>query len=136
MRIYLDSSVLLRYLLAGDDRLCRLGDEARLASSELIGIECRRVLQRERLEGRLDDEHYSRLASLLASQLEDIDIIEMTEAVKRRAGESFPTIVGTLDALHLSSALILRDAEKVAISILSYDRQMTTCAKAMGFALE
>lgn len=136
MRIYLDSSVLLRYLLAGDDRLRRLGPEARLASSELIAIECRRVLQRERLEGRLDDGRYARLAALLSSQLEAIDIIEMTEAVKRRAGESFPTIVGTLDAIHLSSALILREAEKATISILSYDRQMSTCAVALGFSLE
>ena len=135
MRTYLDSSVLLRYLLAGDDRLRRLDGEARLASSELIGIECRRVLQRERLEGRLDDEGYSRLAALLASLLDGIDIIEMTESVKRRAGDSFPTIVGTLDALHLSSALVLRDAEKVAISILSYDKQMMTCALALGFDL-
>jgi hypothetical protein len=58
MKLYLDSSILLRYLLSGETELLRTDAGVELASSELIKIECKRVLQRERLEGHIDDARY------------------------------------------------------------------------------
>jgi hypothetical protein len=55
MKLYLDSSILLRYLLSGETELLRTDAAVEPASSELIKIECKRVLQRERLEGHIDD---------------------------------------------------------------------------------
>jgi uncharacterized protein len=134
MRIYLDSSVLLRYLLTADETVVRIGSGHELASSELIEIECRRVLQRERLEGRLDDSRYAAAIAALEQYLQMISIVELGNEVKRRAGGSFPTVIGTLDAIHLASALLWQENAGQAVSILTYDRQLALCAKALGIA--
>jgi hypothetical protein len=60
----------------------------------------------------------------------------MTAEVKKRAAESFPTVIGTLDALHLSTALAWRDMDLPEGIVLStYDLQMATCARALGIPL-
>ncbi len=59
MRIYLDSSVFLRYLLRGDLLLEEADPADVFGSSEILIIECQRVLQRERMTGHLDDSQYS-----------------------------------------------------------------------------
>ena len=52
------------------------------------------------------------------------------------AAESFPTIVGTLDALHLSSLLLWKDAvPEEKFGLLSADQRMRTCAQALGIQL-
>jgi hypothetical protein len=57
-------------------------------------------------------------------------ILRLTEVVKRRAADSFPTIIGTLEALHPASALIWRNAEGLeTLSLLTADTQMATCAR-------
>jgi predicted nucleic acid-binding protein len=134
MMLYLDSSVLLRYLLNADEALLRIGTERQIGSSELIEIECRRVLQRERLESRLDDARYSALISSLEGFLEMISIFEIGHEVKRRASGSFPTVIGTLDAIHLSSALLWQENAGSAVVIFTYDRQLALCARAVGIA--
>ncbi|MBK9498241.1 MAG: hypothetical protein IPO06_02470 [Leptospiraceae bacterium] len=63
-------------------------------------------------------------------------MIEITESIKQKSAEPFPTIIGTLDAIHLSSALILREEnKKLDITILTHDSQLSTAAIAMGFAV-
>ena len=52
---YLDSSVLLRYILLGDSGLKQVFEGDGVISSELLEIECKRVLYRYRLQGNLDD---------------------------------------------------------------------------------
>ncbi|MDA8424794.1 MAG: type II toxin-antitoxin system VapC family toxin [Treponema sp.] len=131
MKVYLDSSVVLRYLLNADETLMRIGDGHEIASSELLDIECRRVLQRERLAMRIDDELYAEAVQALDSILDMISIIELGKNVLHRAGESFPTVIGTLDALHLASALLWRESEPGDIAILTYDKQLALCAKAL-----
>ncbi len=55
MICYVDSSVLLRFLLTGDKTLAKALEFEVVGSSELIRIECNRVLSRYRLEGLIDD---------------------------------------------------------------------------------
>ncbi len=134
MRVYLDSSVLLRYLLNADEALLHIGRDQKIGSSELLEIECRRVLQRERLESRLDDDRYAATITALGDFLGMISILEMDDNVKRRACESFPTVIGTLDAIHLSSALLWRAASDSELAMFTYDKQPALCAKAVGIA--
>ena len=90
MKVYLDSSVLLRYLLNADETLFRIevGHGDRL--DELLENRCKRVLQRERLEMYLDDARYAASIAALESYLEMISILEIGYEVKRRASGSFP----------------------------------------------
>jgi len=65
MVAYLDSSVLLRYILLGDDGIKQVFDNDLVISSELLNIECRRVIHRYRLQGNLDDKGMNRCARAL-----------------------------------------------------------------------
>ena len=107
MLAYLDSSVLLRYLLLGEITLKHAQEFPRLVSSELLEIECRRVLLRCRMEGSLNDETLIEAVGRFEDVLTSIDLLELSAPVKKRAMEAFPIHVKTLDALHLASVLQL-----------------------------
>jgi hypothetical protein len=62
-------------------------------------------------------------------------IVPVTEAILVRAGESFPTVVGTLDAIHLASALAVRDSVGLD-RLLTHDLQQATTARGLGLQVE
>ena len=59
-------------------------------------------------------------------------LILFTNQVFQRASETFPTVVGTLDAIHLATALSIREIENVDL-LLTHDSQLATAAKSLGF---
>ena len=133
MKIYVDSSVILRRILNADTTLESVSTSDILGSSDLLAIECHRVLQRERLASHLDDLQYTESVGLLEELLGHLSIIEMGPAVKRRAAGPFPTAIGTLDAIHLASALLWAEAQpETEVSILTHDRQLALCARSVG----
>lgn len=136
MRVYVDSSVVLRYILNQDAGLSRIQPSDLAGSSDLLVIECHRVLQRERLEGNLDDAQYAESVALLQKVVDRLYIIELGEAVKRRAAGPFPTVIGSLDAMHLASVLLWADSQPSdEFVVLSYDQQLCRCARTMGVSL-
>jgi len=105
-------------------------------SSELLEIECRRVLLRSRIEGLFDDEALIQATSRLDEELASFDLLELGSAVKKRAMESFPIRIKTLAALHLASALqLLHEEPAGGIVVFSHDRQLNLCARALGFGV-
>ena len=56
----------------------------------------------------------------------------LSPPVLERAAEPFPTIVGSLDAIHLTSALLVRD-EFDALTLATHDRELAIAARAEGF---
>ena len=133
MRTYVDSSVVLRHILSGDEALNVLSISDEVGSSDLLIIECQRVLQRERMAAHLDDQQYSLSVGLLNTILERLYLIDMGPAVKRRAAGPFPTVIGTLDAIHLASAILWGEVESGSeIRILTHDKQLALCAHSLG----
>ena len=91
------------------------------------------MLQRERLEGYLDDQQFSECLRLLEAIIDSLYLIELGQAVKRRAAGPFPTVIGTLDAIHLASAILWEEAEPASeFFVFTYDRQLKLCAQALG----
>jgi predicted nucleic acid-binding protein len=136
VRVYVDSSVVLRHLLNDDPALGAIAPSDVAGSSDLLVIECQRVLQRERLAGRIDDRQYSESVVLLEAILERLVLIEMGPAVKRRAAGPFPTVIGTLDAIHLATAILWQEMEPGSdFRILTQDRQMSLCARSLGLPI-
>lgn len=131
MVAYLDSSVVLRHILLGENAIIRALEFPRIVSSELIEIECRRVLHRYRLAGELIDENLAEATERLNRVLDGIDILEMTKPVKQRAMDPFPVSIGTLDALHVSTALMVADSTE-GLSLFSHDRAMNLCVRSLG----
>jgi len=136
MNVYLDSSVVIRRLLKEDPALDSIADSDQLGSSDLLAIECQRVLQRERMAGHLDDRRYSESVVQLEAILDQLYLIAIGPAVQRRAAGAFPTVIGTLDAIHLASAILWEAASPESeFCILTHDKQLALCARSLGLRL-
>jgi len=135
MIAYIDSSVVLARILKQEIALDQAIAYPTACASEFLEIECARVLQRYRLLNQLDDFSLLKAKQALDCILESISIIPCGKAVKIRAASAFPTIIGTLDAIHLSSALLMKDHFNEQIFLFSHDRQLNVCAAACGLAV-
>lgn len=134
MVAYVDSSLVLRHILLGEVALAQALALPGPFSSELLEIECRRVLHRCRLAGELDDTTLVVAAGRLEEVLAGLDLLELSGPIKRRAMDSFPVSVKTLDALHLATALEWRTRSGgEELLVFSLDRGLNLCARALGF---
>jgi len=91
-------------------------------------------VDRLRLDGDLDDPEVVRLRIAIGHVDQTLHTVALTEAILARAGEPFPTVVGTLDGLHLATALAVRCYEPID-QFLTHDQQLGRAAQALGFAV-
>jgi predicted nucleic acid-binding protein len=105
MIVYLDTSVLLRKLFREPEPLAKWASIEQAYASRLLVVEVSRVIDRCRLAGRLDDESVASLKEETVRLLQSIDFVELTDILLERAALPMPTVIGTLDALHLVTAL-------------------------------
>jgi predicted nucleic acid-binding protein len=132
MTVYVDSSVVLRVVLGEPDRLRGWRRIRRAVSSQLVRIECLRTIDRARIRLRLKDADVAERRAAVLEVLEGFDVVPLDAAVLRRAADPFPTTVGSLDALHLATALQVR--EQIAdLQLATHDLELATAARAVGF---
>ena len=87
------------------------------------------------MAGELTDETLLAASDRLEEVLAGTDLLELSSPIKKRAMESFPSSIKTLDALHLSTALVFLSFEtEEGLSFFSFDRGMNICARSLGFA--
>jgi predicted nucleic acid-binding protein len=129
---YVDSSVLLRVVFGERGRLAQWAEIQRPVASELIRVECLRTLDRARIAERLADGDVARVREDLLAVLDSIALVRLDAAVLARAAEPFPTLVGTLDAIHLASALLAREVSG-DLRLATHDRELEIAARALGF---
>lgn len=133
MIVYLDSSVVLRPLLDQPRKLQSWGQWENAYSSELLGVECRRVIDRLRLLALYDDKQVAQAIERLSRIERTIKRIRLTKSIIQAASKTMPTIVKTLDAFHLASALVMRERRGVELLFATHDGQQATAARALGF---
>jgi predicted nucleic acid-binding protein len=131
--LYLDTSTLLRVLLSQRPVLDGWGEWERAYISDLAGVEARRVIDRLRLDGTLDDAGVVAALDQLTRIEASIGRIGLTRVVLRRASLPMATAVKTLDALHLASALLFQERRGVSLVFATHDSQQATAARALGF---
>lgn len=128
-RIYLDSSVLLGALLeereTGLDRI-----SASAWTSELTELECRRTIDRLRIHDKIADDQVAELLANLTALLKSLYVIRLDSNILKRAKAPFPTVVRSLDAIHLASAELAK-----VDSFMTLDKQQATAARAIGLNL-
>jgi PIN domain len=129
--VYLDSSVVLRPLLAQPNRLRGWGSWEAAYTSELLEIEGRRAIDRLRLEGLYDDRQVA-LATLARIE-RTIRRVKSSASIVREASRTMPTIVKTVDAIHLASAIVMRE-RGVDLVFATHDDLQATAARALGFS--
>ncbi len=135
MIVYLDTSVVLSRLLEQDPQLDGWGEWEGAFASELMGVEARRTFDRLRLCDALDDSGVAHAHQELAVMEDSIGIIGLGKAVLRRAALPMPTVVKTLDAIHLATAMLFRETRDVALVFATHDERQALAAHALGFAV-
>lgn len=134
MNVYVDSSTLLRAVLKEPGAPASWSRISMAVSSELIRVECLRTMDRARLRLSLGDEEVARRRSELLEAIDAFALVALDDAVKTRAAEPFPTSIGTLDAIHLASALLAR--ERIPdLRFATHDVELGLAARAVGFEL-
>ncbi|MDB4953584.1 MAG: hypothetical protein JWO36_1153 [Myxococcales bacterium] len=131
MRIYVDSSIVLRIVLGEPKPLREWSRITTANASELVRVECLRVLDRLRTIGALEDRELARRRSTALEILAGFELVRVNRAVLDRAAEPFPTLLRTLDAIHLASALLVH-ARDPAMQMATHDVDLATAARAVG----
>jgi len=131
MTVYVDTSVLLRVVTGAPGRLPSWRKITRPLSSQLILLECARTIDRARIRFRLDDREVLDRRLAVQEQVDAFEIVPLAAIVLDRASEPFPTAIGSLDAIHLASALLARRRYPDMI-LATHDDELATAAGAMG----
>jgi len=134
LNAYVDSSVLLRVILGEPGRLVVWQTIDSGVSSELTRVECLCTIDRARIQLHLTDDAVAQHRADVLEALEAIDLIPLEPAILERAAEPFPTLLGTLDALHLASALAVRERFD-SLLFATHDTALGTAARSMGFTV-
>lgn len=132
MIAYLDSSVLLRMVLGQPGalkewRTIRLG-----VASAVVEVECLRTLDRLRLRHAISDEDIAIRREAIFRLLEAIEIVEPTRPVLTRAAQPLPTELGTLDAIHLATAMLWREQARKDLLMATHDTTLAMAARSLG----
>lgn len=126
--IYLDSSAVLKLVRAEDetpalrDWLIARPDEP-LVTSELGRVEVLRAALRSG----------ERVASTARLALGDLDLVPLDRPVQDLASTIGGPVLRTLDALHLASAVLLRDH---LTAFVAYDHRLADAARHEGLVVE
>jgi predicted nucleic acid-binding protein len=130
---YVDTSALLRIVLREAGALDELRSSGSLVSSELIAVESARTIDRLRLQGTLPPEEAAARLRIINDWIEAIDLVLLRPPVLSRAAEPMPMPLGTLDALHLATALTWRDRIGALPTLATHDTALGGAARVFGF---
>lgn len=136
MIAYVDSSVLLRIAFGEAFRLEEWSEIELGVTSELARVECLRTVDRLGVRLPLSDHEVVRRREAVFELLDHMELIPLAPVILERACEPFPTVLGTLDALHLSSALVwLRGEGRQLDYLLTHDEALGRAARAVGLSV-
>ena len=132
MIAYIDASVLLRLVLGQPNALPEWDQIERGASSVLVTTEGLRSLDRLRLRTTVSDRDIARWRAAIFALAASLELIEINSAVLDRAAQPMPTELGTLDAIHLSTALLWKEMTGKDVVMATHDRALAIAAEAHG----
>src|SRR5687767_1809472 len=136
MNLYAESSAVLAWLL-GEKEGARAYAELKAAdlvvSSDLTVLECERALLRLSISGELTEAVVADRQAALSGAAAGWHLLHLIDDVVDRARLRFPAEpVRTMDAIHLSSALVLRSVTP-ALALLTLDRRIRLNGRRLGF---
>jgi hypothetical protein len=133
---YFDSSVLLRIVLREPDPLPEWDQLTGGMTSTLTRLEAARTLDREAILRTATETELEAKEDELADILRRVDVIVIDERVLEEASRPLTVVLGTLDAIHLASAVLYRASQpddERPICFATHDKQLATAARALNF---
>jgi len=139
MILYLDTSALVKLYVEepGSQAVRALLERARVISTSWVAyVEMRAGLARKLRQGELREEEYKNILSDFEKDWKDYFVIEVSESVAKLGGELVEKHpLRALDALHLASALFIRERVRSDVFFSSFDGRLNEAAKAEGLAV-
>jgi predicted nucleic acid-binding protein len=135
MIAYVDASVLLRLALGQPDALTEWSRIRRGVASALVITESLRTLDRLRLRAKLLDADLARRRGAILALAGSLELVEVDGVVLDRAAQPMPTELGTLDAIHLATALLWKDMANVSLVMATHDTALAVGARAHGLGV-
>jgi hypothetical protein len=136
--VYAESSAVLAWLLDEDAAsLVRqtLSAASMVVASDLTLIECDRVLHRAIALGELTEAEAADRRAHLAAAAAHWHVLRIGSRIVERARQPFPgDPIRTLDAIHLSAALVARTAI-AGLAVLSLDDRIRGSARRLGLTV-
>ena len=135
MTAYVDASVILRLAFGQPNGLTEWPRIKRGVSSALITTESLRTLDRLRLRAKLSDVEIATRRGAILSLITSLELVELDAAILDRASQPMPTELGTLDAIHLATALLWKEMTGTQITVATHDEALGLSAKAHGLSV-
>jgi predicted nucleic acid-binding protein len=129
---YVDASVLLRMALRQPNALKEWPKVQQGVASALVRTESLRTLDRLRLRTNVADAEVASRRSTILALIATFDIVEVDSTVLERAAQPMPTALGTLDAIHLATALLWRETTGADVVMATHDAALGLGARAYG----
>jgi predicted nucleic acid-binding protein len=132
---YVDSSAVLRVVLGQPGAIAPSESVRQGVTSALTRVECLRTIERLRTRHAMPAERVTGFLDALDSVSAGLAEIDLDRTVLARAGMSFGVPVGTLDAIHLASALLWRERNGPLEVFATHDEELALAARAAGFLI-
>lgn len=132
MTAYVDASVLLRLALGQPDSLAEWSTIDRGVSSALVATESLRTLDRLRVRVKLTDSEVAARRAKILELIASLEIVDIDAGVLERAAQPMPTELGTLDAIHLATALLWREMTTENLTMATHHGALAIAAEAHG----
>lgn len=140
MILYLDTSSLVKLYVEEEGSQAvrdQVSAAEAVATSHIAYAEVRAAFARKQREGELSQEEYERILDDFHKEWGTYLAIRVSEAIIALAGDLAERHgLRGFDAIHLGSALALRDEVKSYIAFSSADERLQAAAKAEGLALK
>jgi predicted nucleic acid-binding protein len=129
---YVDASVILRVALRQPGSLSEWRQIRQGVASTLVMVECLRSIDRLRLRTRVSDAQIASHRATILALIGALELVEIDAVVLDRAGQPMPTELGSLDAIHLATALLWKEMTKGDLVMATHDGALATAARAHG----
>jgi predicted nucleic acid-binding protein len=127
--------VVLRIILSEPDPLPSWSAIDRPISSDLVRVECLRTIERARLSVRIAEADAAEQRRAALEMIATLTLVPLTPAVLQRAADPFPTLISTFDAIHLATAIEVRDRFD-GLRLATHDAELGLAARSMGFEVD
>jgi predicted nucleic acid-binding protein len=101
-------------------------------ASALVEVECLRTLDRLRIADDLAETDLAERREAVYRLVESLEIVEPTRPILTRAAQPLPVSLGTLDAIHLATALAWRELNAIDLTLATHDARLSVAARALG----
>jgi len=135
MIAYVDASVLLCVALGQPNALAAWRQIDRGVSSALVMTESLRTLDRLRLRANLSDAEVAIRRAAILALVDSLELVEIDNVVVTRAAQPMPTELGTLDAIHLATALLWKETTGADLVMATHDGALALGAQAHGLVV-